>query len=163
MFVLKRRNINHNQRRDSFRKLHCKMYCSFTHRTVNSKKWFFAVNCRPKRKPHLPIFPDNTIEAARGDHYDSVRPTYRPESFFRTAVQNYANFCLNKIIHAVLPYPGQNFQLDQSIALMPSDRTGGSYFISNSLQKIDQRRGNFLRPHNITIRQIAQSNLSTSF
>ncbi len=51
-----------------------------------------------------------------------MRPKYIPESFFQTSLQNCANFCLNKIIHEVLPYPGHNFQLDRRIALMPSDR-----------------------------------------
>ena len=162
MFILNRLNINHNQRQDPFRKLHCKLHCSFTHQTVthendslqsivvqkgnNILRHFLITHWRRKRHPLW--FGASNILIWK---------------FFQTSVQNCANCCLNKIIDAVLPYPGQNFQLERSIALMPSDRTGGSYFISNSLQKIDQRRGNFLRHHNITIRQIAQSNPSTSF
>ena len=117
----------------------------------------------PSKQETTSPFPDNTLNPQEATTMIPCVPTYRSKSIFQTSVQNCTNFCLNKIIHAVLPYPGRNFQLDRSIALMPSDRTGGSYFMSNLLQKIDQRRGNFSRHYNITIQQIAQSNPSTSF
>ena len=162
MFILNRRNINHNQRRDSSQKQHCKLHCSFTPQTVTHENDSLQSIVIQKG--------NNIFRHFLKTHWSHKRqPLWLRASniqtwkFFQTFVQNCANFCLNKIINAVLPYPGQNFQLERSIALMPSDRTGGSYFMSNSLQKIDQRRGKFSSHHNITIRQISQSNPSTSF